>query len=100
MAVPFRGAEQADIAIQVVQQLLSGFVECRPDADAAEAGNGISNGLVRGHAVQPRLRRRRLFVEGEDVVLNGVQRLDVQTHSILQIHPSIQMSNTSRQPFC
>ena len=85
-AAPFRGAEQADIAIEVIQQLAGGFVEGRDDADAAEAGNGVPDGLMGRHAVRPKRLRRWRLVQRQDVVLNGVQRLDIQTHSILPTH--------------
>lgn len=85
-AAPFRGAEQANIAIEVVQQLAGGFVEGGDDADAAEAGDGVPDGLVGGHAVCSKRLGCRWLVQRQNVVLDGVQRLDIQPHSILPTH--------------
>ena len=93
MAVPFRSAEQADVAIQVIQQLLGGFVEGRPNADAAEASNGVPNGLMAGQSVQTRWLDTRLLIQRQNVMLNRVQRLDVQPHGILNKHILVRIPN-------
>lgn len=80
---PFWSAEQADVAIEVIQQLTGGFVEGGDDADAAEAGDGVPDGLMGGHAVCPQRLHCRRLVQRQDVVLDGVQRLDIQPHRIL-----------------
>ncbi len=50
VGVPFRSAKQAHIAMQVIQQLACSLVQSRLDAGAAQAVDGVLDGIQVGLA--------------------------------------------------
>ncbi len=70
VTVPFRSAKQAHIAMQVIQQLACSLVQSRLDAGAAQAIDGVLDGIQVGLAGCCLAGRGRAPVQAQNGLLH------------------------------